>query len=97
MLGRAVDQRQPLRCDIDERFADVAGFQSWNLYRPQHLDRTFDLILCDPPFFNVSLSQLFDALRLLAHFDFSQRLLVAYLTRRSTAIVSTFWASCPCR
>lgn len=91
-VGRVVAaQKHPVTVlDIDERFEEVAGFHHYNLARPEHLDGRFDLILCDPPFFNISLSQLFTALRLLSHFDLSQRLMVSYLTRRADAVESVF-------
>jgi len=91
-LGRQMHERGRVvrTLDIDQRFADLDGFIEWNLYKPRHLDERFDLIVCDPPFFNVSLSQLFSALRMLSHFDFSQRLMVSYLSRRADAITGTF-------
>lgn len=76
--------------DVDERFAAVQGFQRWDLFRPQWLTQTFDVIVCDPPFFNASLSQLFAAIRLLSHNSFDQPLLISYLRRRSAAILGTF-------
>jgi hypothetical protein len=76
--------------DIDERFATVRGFRRYNLYTPEWLDQEFDIIVCDPPFFNVSLSQLFAAIRLLSHNRFDQPLLISYLQRRSTAILGAF-------
>ena len=92
LLGRtAAEHGIPVTVlDIDERFSDVAGFQRFDLYRPHWLEQEFDLILCDPPFFNVSLSQLFSALRLLAHHNLAQPLMVSYLSRRSGAITGTF-------
>src|SRR4051812_1271623 len=64
MVGKEASRRKrPVRIlDVDERFAAVPGFQRWDIYRPTHVEETFDLILCDPHFFNVSLSQLFHAL-----------------------------------
>ena len=76
--------------DVDDRFADLSGFRRFDIFRPEWLGDEFDLIICDPPFFNVSLSQLFAAIRLLARHDFSQPLLVSYLQRRASAIVGTF-------
>jgi len=76
--------------DIDERFASVRGFRRYDIYRPEWLDMEFGIIVCDPPFFSVSLSQLFHALRILSHHRFDQPLLVSYLKRRSTAILGTF-------
>lgn len=76
--------------DIDERFADVNGFQHFDIYAPKWVGEKFDLIVCDPPFFNVSLSQLFAAIRMLAQHDFAQPMLISYLSRRSRAIEGTF-------
>jgi hypothetical protein len=76
--------------DIDERFAQVPGFRRYDVYRPVWLGREFDIILCDPPFFTVSLAQLFSAIRLLSRNDFRQPLLVSYLQRRAQALLGTF-------
>jgi hypothetical protein len=76
--------------DSDERFAELPGFRRYDLYRPEHTGERYGVILCDPPFFNVSLAQLFSAVRLLADFDWQQPLLIAYLARRSAAITGTF-------
>jgi hypothetical protein len=75
--------------DTDERFAGVPGYRRYDLYRPEWLHETFDLMLCDPPFFRVSLSQLFTALRTLSHYNFSQPLMVCYLTRRAPRLLGT--------
>jgi len=92
MLGRHLHlQGRDVRVlDVDKRFADLPGFVEWDIYRPRHLDESFDLILADPPFFKVSLSKLFKAVRMLAGFDFSQKLAITYLARRASAIVGTF-------
>ena len=76
--------------DIDRRFEEVPGFVYYDVQRPHYLADRFDLIVCDPPFFNVSLSRLFAAIRELSHNDFSQPLLISYLHRREAAILGTF-------
>ena len=84
-------RRVPVRIlDIDERFAKTPGFRRYDLFSPDWLGEEFGLILCDPPFFNVSLSQLFAALRLLSRNRYEQPLLISYLSRRATSIVGTF-------
>jgi hypothetical protein len=92
LLGKTlVEQGYKVKIlDIDERFASLPGFQHFDIFRPAWLEEEFDLILCDPPFFSVSLSQLFTAIRKLAHYNFSQPLLISYLQRRATNILGTF-------
>lgn len=92
MLGRVLAERKvDVRIlDIDRRFADVPGFIYWDVHRPTRLNEQFDAIFCDPPFFNVSLSRLFRAIRVLARFDFAQPLAITHLARRSSAIEGTF-------
>lgn len=92
MVGRELHNRRRPVCvlDVDERFADLPGFRKWDLYRPQHVDEEFDLILCDPPFFNVSLSQLFKAIRLLCRFDLGHKVMISYPIRRQNAILNVF-------
>lgn len=92
MLGKTLAERgaKVTILDIDDRFAHLPGFRHYDLTRPEWLGNEFEIIVCDPPFFNVSLSQLFQALRLLARHSFEQKLLVSYLQRRERAVLSTF-------
>jgi hypothetical protein len=92
MLGKELVRRggEVRILDRDERFAELPGFRSYDIYRPEHLGERFGLIVCDPPFFNVSLAQLFKAVRMLADFDFAQPLLRCYLTRRESSVLGTF-------
>ncbi len=91
-LGEAMERRGRVvaTLDIDERFAKLRGFVKWNIRRPAPLGFKPDLIVCDPPFFGVALSELFSAIRLLAGFDLATNVAVSYLSRRSAAITGTF-------
>jgi hypothetical protein len=92
LLGQELEKRgvQVRTLDIDERFAGLRGFRRYDIYRPQWLGQEFGLIICDPPFYGVSLSQLFTAIRLLSRNYYSQPLLVSYLVRRSSSMIGTF-------
>lgn len=92
LLGKAMAENghKITILDIDERFSQIKGFRHFDIYRPKSLDDYFDIILCDPPFFNVSLSQLFSAVRILGKNDFCQPLLISYLKRRENKILGTF-------
>jgi hypothetical protein len=77
--------------DADERFSRVPGFLKWDLYRPTpRPEEKYGIILCDPPFWKVKLSQLFRAVRILSGYDYRQPLLFCYLQRRSDALLSCF-------
>jgi len=92
MLGQRLAERgRSVRIlDIDTRFSGVRGFQFFDLLRPEWLGEEFDLVLCDPPFYNVSLSRLFAAVRVVCRNDFTQPVMISYLVRRSAAILGTF-------
>jgi hypothetical protein len=76
--------------DIDDRFSQLAGFFHYDLHRPKWLGRKFGVILCDPPFYKLSLSQLFAAIRMLSCNDFHQPLLISFLRRRAANVINTF-------
>ncbi len=92
MLGRKLVNRgiETRILDSDPRFADIAGFRSYDLYRPEWTGEKYGVIICDPPFFNVSLAQLFRAIRVLAKHDFAQPLMMFYLSRRGSNVTGTF-------
>ena len=92
LLGQELERRgiQTRTLDLDKRFAPLRGFGEWDLGRPQWLGEEFGLIVCDPPFFGVSLSQLFTAIRVLSRHDYAQPVLLCYLARRAANIEGTF-------
>ena len=82
--------KTPTILDIDERFSYLAGYMKWDITRPANLQKHFDVIFCDPPFFNVSLRTLRAAIEMLAHYDPTQKLALCYLTRRKAAVLKSF-------
>ena len=93
LLGQELERRgiETRTLDLDTRFAGLRGFREWNVYRPEWLGEQFGIIVCDPPFFGVSLSQLFTAVRLLSRHDNDQPVLICYLARRAAHVQGTFW------
>ncbi len=92
MVGRELQNRgvRARVLDIDERFSDLAGFAKYDVYRPAYLGEEFGVIVCDPPFWIVSLSQLFSAIRLLSRHDYTQKIAICYPQRRSANLMGTF-------
>lgn len=93
LLGRELARRGAAcrTLDIDERFGEVPGFLRFDLYRPQWRPESFGAIICDPPFWNVSLSQLFGAVRLLAHHNWDLPVAICYPARRARNLCATFY------
>jgi hypothetical protein len=92
MVGKELAQRRVKATilDIDERFAGEVGFRRFDLYRPDWLGQKLGVIVCDPPFWIVSLSQLFSTIRLLSQHDYGQPLAICYPQRRSANLMATF-------
>ncbi len=76
--------------DTDRRFQTVVGYRYYDLHAPTWLGDDFGIILCDPPFFNVSLRELEHAIRMLARYDYAQPLVLCYLERREAALLRVF-------
>lgn len=74
--------------DIDTRFSNYSQFKYYDITNPQYLDDEFDLIICDPPFFNVSFSKLNKALKSLTHYDTNVSVILTYLLRRETKFLT---------
>lgn len=68
--------------DIDTRFASYPQFKYFDITNPSYIETQFDLIVCDPPFFNVSFNVLLNALKSLSHYDTSTAIMITYLYRR---------------
>lgn len=92
MIGMELEKRgmTATTLDIDERFSHLKGFRKFDLYRPTPMGENYGLILCDPPFFKVKLSQLFSAIRVLANNKWEQPLGITYVKRREFAFLGTF-------
>ncbi|MBY9006092.1 MAG: hypothetical protein KGD63_04985 [Candidatus Lokiarchaeota archaeon] len=86
--------RNAIKCsilDIDKRFSNISSFQYFDITRPNWIaGNKFGIIFCDPPFFNIKLSQLLRAIKLLSQFDFSQFIFISYLVRRSQKFLNIF-------
>lgn len=92
LLGQELERRnhQCATLDVDERFAELKGFEKFDVYRPTWPAREFGALFCDPPFWIVSLSQLFAAVRLLARHNTEMPLAICYPARRSANLLGTF-------
>lgn len=83
--------RSPTLLDIDERLAELPGFQRFDILRPEGLDGAgFEAIICDPPFFKVPLRALKRAIMRLAGYRLDIPLFIAWLARRPAPLLRAF-------
>lgn len=76
--------------DIDQRFEEESNFHYFDIAAPKWTGKQYDLIICDPPFFNVSLRQLLNAIKTLSNYNSQQKLLICYLERRGRTFTEVF-------
>jgi hypothetical protein len=76
--------------DIDRRFEKYEQFIYYDIKDPKYLDYEFDLIVCDPPFFNVSFTELLKAIKTLTHFTMYKSIFMTYLYRREIKFLDMF-------
>jgi len=76
--------------DIDERFSYLPRYMNYNLYKPSPLTQTFDMILFDPPYFQVPMSDLFNSVDVISHQNRDTPLIVAFLRRSQANLLKTF-------
>ncbi|MBD3352221.1 MAG: hypothetical protein GF364_12100 [Candidatus Lokiarchaeota archaeon] len=72
--------------DIDARFNSIEYFDISN---PKYVGE-FDLVVIDPPFFNLSLKKMRKAILSLLNYNFQKKLLITYLIRREKVLLRVF-------
>lgn len=91
-LGAELEKRgvRVTTLDIDERFSMLRGFRLYDINKPEPPGEKFGVIICDPPFLNVTLAELFEAIKVLSLNDYSQRVIINCLSSRALAITRLF-------
>lgn len=80
--------------DIDTRFASLPSFRYYDVTDPYDLDKTFRLLILDPPFFSVPIEVIRDAVDRLTGGDFSTKLIIGFLTRAEWRLRTAFKPYC---
>ena len=84
--------------DRDVRLAHLPSWQRWDLLQPDVLFEDFDAIFCDPPFANVTIPELAQAISLLAAGSLGEpRLYIVHLLDREAELLKAFPAMDLCR
>ena len=82
--------REEKLLDIDERFNYLPRFEKFDILNPHDVEETFNIIVIDPPFFNISTKELFDATNVITNHDYSTNIVIAYLKRFEYPLLETF-------
>lgn len=76
--------------DIDERFKYLPRFEKYDIKNPHKIQEEFNIIVIDPPFFNITTQELFEATNVITNNNFSTNIVIAYLVRFEYALLETF-------
>jgi len=82
--------REEKLLDIDERFNYLPRFEKFDIINPHYLDEdNFNIIVIDPPFFNISTKELFEATNVITNNNFSTKIIITYLVRFEYPLLET--------
>jgi len=84
------EDKETICLDIDKRFEYLKGFTYYNILKPYSLDYIPDLIVFDPPFFNINLVDLYNCVEVLTKGNKSTALVFAFVTREERALLEVF-------
>lgn len=76
--------------DIDERFNYLPGFIKYDIQKPEEIEIKPDVIIFDPPFFQINLVTMLNCINKLTKNDYSTHLIFAFVHREQKALLSIF-------
>jgi 16S rRNA G966 N2-methylase RsmD len=88
-LNNGIDQKL---LDIDTRFSYFPRFEKFDIKNPHEPEGSgnFNIIVIDPPFFNVTIKELFDATNIITNNNFNTNIIIAFLVRYEYSLLETF-------
>ena len=91
-LGHAFHEagRDEKVLDIDDRFKYLPKFEKFDIKNPHNLDETFNVIVIDPPFFVITLKELYDAVNIITKNNFDTKIVIGFLARHNKLLLETF-------
>eukprot|EP00892_Ulva_mutabilis_P009842 jgi/Ulvmu1/722/UM010_0094.1 len=93
-VGMHIAGRDERLLDIDRRMDFLPGFQYWDIQAPVRVSacsgQAFRVIIFDPPFFYVSMAQLYAAVLVACKGDTSTKLMLGFLRREEPLLMATF-------
>lgn len=78
--------------DIDERFSYLPRFEKFDIKNPHVPDGVgdFNVIVIDPPFFNTTIQELYEATNLITDNNFKTNIVIGFLVRYEYPLLETF-------
>ena len=90
--GFHLNGRDEKLLDIDERFNYLLRFERFDIKNPHVPDEAgeFNIIVIDPPFFNISIKELFETTNIITNNNFKTNIIIAFLVRFEFPLLETF-------
>ena len=82
--------REEVVLDIDKRFDYLPKFRYFDIRTPQEQEEDFRIIILDPPFFYLSMEQIYNSVLTITKGDFNTKILIGFLKRESKILLETF-------
>ena len=76
--------------DIDTRFTYLPRFEKFDIKNPHSINEKFNIIVIDPPFFNISTQELLEATNYITNCNYKTNIIIAYLVRFEYALLEIF-------
>ena len=81
--------REEVVLDIDTRFDYLPKFRYFDIRTPEEQEEEFKIIILDPPFFYLSMEQIYKAVLTITKNDFNTKILIEFLRREEKILLET--------
>lgn len=82
--------REEVVLDIDTRFNYLPKFRYFDIRTPEEQEEEFRIIILDPPFFYLSMEQIYNAVLTITKNNFNTKILIGFLKREEKILLETF-------
>lgn len=82
--------REEVVLDIDTRFDYLPKFRYFDIRAPVAQEEDFRIIILDPPFFYLSMEQIYNSVLAITKGNFDTKILIGFLKREEKTLLTTF-------
>lgn len=76
--------------DLDRRFEYLPKYRFFDILTPTEYEKSFKILIMDPPFFYIPMEKLLEAVMILLRGDTSTKLMVGFLMREEKTLLEVF-------